>query len=105
MAKESKVEIEKEGVRERERERGKERRDFEGSEEISRNFLQVLRATRENSRKVLRGDISSRWRTGVQAEERKFLEAAPTCDFLAIVEVDARQLRAISQHLDVACVE
>ena len=38
-------------------------------------------------------------------EERTFLEAAPTCDFLAFVEADAGQLRAISQRLDVACVE
>ena len=29
-------------------------REFEWSEEISRNFLQVLRATRKNSRKILK---------------------------------------------------
>ena len=31
-----------------------------GAGEISRNFLQVLRATRENSSKILRGEISSK---------------------------------------------
>ena len=36
------------------------RRDFEWSEIISRNFLQVLRATRENSRKIRRKENSSK---------------------------------------------
>ena len=35
-------------------------REIERSKEIFRNVLQVLRATRENSRKILRGEISSR---------------------------------------------
>ena len=63
LAKESKVEIEKEGVCVCvcvcERERGA-RRKFEWSEENSRKFLQVLRATRENSRKILRKENSSK---------------------------------------------
>ena len=43
-------------------------------------------------------------RTGTQPE-RTFLEAARTCDSVAQLEVHARQLRAISEHLDVACVK
>ena len=39
---------------------------------------------------------------GTQLEERTFLEAAPTCDFVAIVEVHFRQLCALFKHLDVA---
>ena len=37
--------------------------------------------------------------------ERTFLGAARTCDSFAPLEVHARQLRAISEHLDVACVK
>ena len=44
-------------VREREREA---RRELEWSEEISRKFLQVLRATRESSRKILIEENSSK---------------------------------------------
>ena len=43
-------------------------------------------------------------RTGPQPE-RTFLGAARTCDFPAPSEVHARQLCAISEHLDVACVK
>ena len=37
--------------------------------------------------------------------ERTFFGAAHTCDLKASGEAHARQLRAISEHLDVACVK
>ena len=43
-------------------------------------------------------------RTGTQPE-RTFLEAARTCNLIAMPEVHVRQLRAITEHLDVACVK
>ena len=69
-------------------------------QEISplRILLKFSRVARRTWRKFLQ-----KRRTGPQPGERTFLEAAPTCDFLAIFEVYTRQLRAISQHLDIAC--
>ena len=68
------------------------------------NLLDVLpelkRVLKDSHKKFL-----PKKRTGPQPGERTFLGAAPTCDLLAFVEVHARQLRAISQRLDVACVK
>ncbi len=45
-----------------------------GAGEISRKFLQVLRATRENSRKILRGEISSKKAHWYAKNKRTFAE-------------------------------
>ena len=45
-----------------------------GAGEISRKFLQVLRATRENSRKILRGEISSKKAHWYAKNRRTFAE-------------------------------
>ena len=60
--------------------------EFEWSEDNSRNFLRVLRATRENSRKILREEISSKKSALVRKEElRKFhsMVAHPGCSCIS----------------------
>ena len=69
------------------------------------NLLDVLPALKRVPERFSEKKFLPKKRTGPQPGERTFLEAAPTCDFLAIVEDDARQLRTLSQRLDVACVE
>ena len=53
----------------------------------------------------MRGEISSRIADWTATWGKNVLGAAPTCDLEAIEEVDARQLHAISEHIDIACVE
>ena len=69
------------------------------------NLLDVLPALKRVPERFSEKKFLPKKRTGPQPGERTFLGAARTCDFLALAEVHARQLRAISQNLDVACVE
>ena len=57
-------------------------REFEWSEKNSRNFLQVLRATRENSREILRGENSPKKSAlvRIQGKEHSSAYHAPVID-------------------------
>ena len=68
------------------------------------NLLDVLPALKRVPDRFSEKKFLPKKRTGPRPE-RTFLGAAPTCDFLATSEVHARQLHAISEHIDIACVE
>ena len=82
-----------------------ERETSKGARKLLGNFSKFYEPLEKIRARFLEEKFLQEWRTGPQPGERTFLEAAPTCDFPAREEVYACQLHAISQRLDVACVE